>query len=333
MKLVNYLGLLVLLISSQSLQSCQKGKSADTPCPNEPNAALNTNRVEEVTLTSAPILRSGQSSTNQPTGYKFAGKKGESIEFNIKNKDICTWLYNPDNQIVRDNTLPKDGNYILEIAQVNGAGTFTIEMSLKGASVSGQPSGSPNPSPTPSIGNETPIETPNRDSIGRRNIDRFKRESKNNSILSTDRKFSCDDAPSDFTCNNAINLIMRWFDAKQSLFGPEYSKSKLAEISLDEAYKKYLKKNSPDKLSKRGIYHKYNQTIDEIKNIQKVSKNLVIVRAIITEYRTIYNRQNIIRENQRTRKKGSFCYEFQKVDDSWKISRMPDLIPGCKKNK
>lgn len=151
--------------------------------------------------------------------------------------------------------------------------------------------------------------------------------SKHTSKSSARRKFTCDDAPTYFTCRDAKHLIGQWFEVKENLFGSKYSKSAAAEFLVGKAYNKYVNGNLTNELSIEGIYYIYNQTFYAIKNIQEIDNNLIMVRATIAEDRTTYP-TNIIKHIKKT----SFCYEFQKVDSKWKLSRTPDLISNCKKN-
>jgi hypothetical protein len=147
MKFARYVGLFILLIFNQSLASCQKEVTSTTVCPDRPQATLQIDRVREIQLSSTPTIRSGNSSAAQPIGYKFTGIKGQVIKYSIEKQTLCAWLYDPDNQIIKDPTLPKDGIYLLQLAQANGTGTFAITMTLSPAPL--PPAAEPTPSPSP----------------------------------------------------------------------------------------------------------------------------------------------------------------------------------------
>jgi ARC6-like, IMS domain len=296
--------LISLFAMTQLLQSCQQQSenhsisSASGACPSEPKAPLNANKVEEIKLTSSQISKSGQSSSIQPAGYIFSAKKGDVIKYQVKNKEMCTWLYDTENKIITNTTLPKDGKYILQIANLSGSGTFDIDMSLgKLNDVATTASSSPAPS--------SPVATSTSNSSG-------------------------------FTKSDANTLINRWLEAKKDVFGSNYNKSLGAELTTGLAYSKNITaspsdedpESSVDYLSRNGMYYTYSdQQVHEVRDIREINANEVFIKAIITEHRILHSKNG--RDKKSSTNASSSCYQFAKVNGNWKISKTPELIKPC----
>lgn len=296
--------LISLLAMTQLLQSCQQQSgnpsisSASASCPSEPKAPLNANKVEEIKLTSSQISKSGQSSSIQPAGYIFSAKKGDVIKYQVKNKEMCTWLYDTENKIVTNTTLPKDGKYILQIANLSGSGTFDIDMSLGKLS---DPTTTASTSPAPS----SPVATSTSNSSG-------------------------------FTKSDANTLINRWLEAKKDVFGSNYNKSIGAELTTGLAYSKNITaspsdedpESSVDYLSRNGMYYTYSdQQVHEVRDIREINANEVFVKAIVTEHRLLHTKNG--RDKKSSTNASNSCYQFAKVNGNWKISKTPELIKPC----
>jgi ARC6-like, IMS domain len=291
-KVISTLG---FFLATQFLQSCGNGASVATSCPNEPKSQLNKNNVEELQLTSGQITKSGQTSSVQPAGYRFSAKKGDVIKYQIKGKDMCAWLYDTESKILANTTLPKDGTYVLQIANISSSATFEIDIALGKFGESASPSQSSASSASPA-------------STGQ------------GSILTRD---------------DASNLIGRWLEAKKSVFGPNYEKSRAEELMTGFAYERNITANAGDEessvdyLSSNRMYYTYSdQRVHEIKDVREVSSSEVIVRAIVTEKRTLHNTQKGTTRSSSTEAARS-CYQFTKVNGNWKISKTPELIQSC----
>jgi hypothetical protein len=323
MKFARYIGLVIILIFSQSLESCQQQVTFNALCPHQPEATLTSERVEEVKLTSTPTTRSGNSSTVQPIGYKFIGKKGQVIKYQIDRQPLCIWLYDPEIKVLKSTTLPKDGIYLLQLAPAHGSGAVTITMTL-----SPEPIPSPEPIQPPSTdtpGNIDPPKTQPQPSIQRENSPNPPAKLKDKQAVPSSR----------LTKNDARNLIKKWLEAKKSLFGAKYDKSEVEKITTGEAYRhageSSNSNNDVKHLSNKGEYFTFDkQQIHNIINIKNQGENRVRVMAIITERRTKHypktDKTKTFISNQ-----NFFCYEFQNVDSQWKISRTHQLIKDCKR--
>jgi hypothetical protein len=299
MKSARYIGLVIILIFSQSLESCQQEVTSNALCPYQPEATLTNERVKEVNLSSTATTLSSHSSTVQPIGYKFTAKKGQIINYQIDNPKMCAWLYDPDNQIVKETTLAKDGIYILQLAQAQGTGSSVTTMTLSSAKL---PS-SPKPTLPPST--ELP------------------KTQYQPSIVSSN----------EMTKNEARSLIEKWLAAKNSIFGSSYDRSAGEHLTTDLAYEKNIKatqnneKSTLEYLSNNNMYYTYdNQQVDEISQVKKISFDRVIAIALITEQRTLHNLK-IGRKTRSASYKANNCYEFKNVSGQWKISKTPDLNP------
>ena len=115
-----------------TLQSCQNNSNktslSTSSCPNHLIPKLENKSVEDITLSSMPITHDGVISINQSKGYKFTGRKGQKINYQIKS--ACAWLYSSQNKLLDTTTLPEDGIYILQVANLEGSGTFKLSINL-----------------------------------------------------------------------------------------------------------------------------------------------------------------------------------------------------------
>jgi hypothetical protein len=118
-----------ILCSTVTIYSCQK-EEKKTGCPSQPVYTLDSSKVKEIALSPQDSSQSSMIGGNESIGYKFSAKKGQKFQYQVKNPSICTWLYTPDNQLISNNILPQDGQYILQLQNIQGAGTFDIVMSL-----------------------------------------------------------------------------------------------------------------------------------------------------------------------------------------------------------
>jgi hypothetical protein len=107
------------------LQSCQVNNKANPSvanCTNRSPARLESKNVENITLSSTPL------NIAESKGYKFTGKKGQKINYQLQSTTTCAWLYNSDNKVLDTVILPQDGTYILQIANLAGSGTFQLSV-------------------------------------------------------------------------------------------------------------------------------------------------------------------------------------------------------------
>jgi ARC6-like, IMS domain len=279
------------------LQGCQNQTVTGKPklsCADSSTVKLDPADVKEIVLTPTGTNYAGVAENNRSKGYKFVGKKGQKIGRNTKPNGFCTWLYSSDNQIINDNILPQDGTYVIQVAEAENSGTFEIAMSL----------GSDNPPPSASPPPEQPSPSP--------------------SLAST----------SDMTKDEATKLISTWLEAKKSIFGFSYNKDLGRELTIGQAYERNITANPGDEESSidyfkgRGEYYTYErQEIHDILAIRTTSPNEVLVKALVSEYRTVHRSSGSSSPEKTTR--SPTCYLFQKDGSSWKIARDPSILKSC----
>ncbi len=98
-------------------------------CPEKPQTTLNAKDVQEIELNEQTLKKSHQASASKSIGYKFAAKSGQQLSYSI-DSNICIWVYSPNNQILKNSSLPQTGKYIIEIAVPQGSANFELEMYL-----------------------------------------------------------------------------------------------------------------------------------------------------------------------------------------------------------
>lgn len=142
-------------------------------------------------------------------------------------------------------------------------------------------------------------------------------------------------SPSNFTSNDATNLIGQWLEAKRSVFGADYVKTAGEELTTGLAYERNITANpgteasSVDYLSENGMYYTYNnQQVHQIVDILPLSSDEVKVKAIVSEQRTLHNTRTGRSKDSSTFRAKS-CYQFKKVGDRWKIYKTPELFDSC----
>jgi hypothetical protein len=115
------------------LQSCQVNNKANPSvanCTNRSPTRLESTNVENITLSSTPANYDGMLNIAESKGYKFIGKKGQKINYQLQSTTTCAWLYNSDNKVLDTVILPQDGTYILQIANLEGSGTFQLSVKI-----------------------------------------------------------------------------------------------------------------------------------------------------------------------------------------------------------
>jgi hypothetical protein len=115
------------------LQSCQVNNQVNPSvanCTNRSPTKLESKNVDNITLSSTPANYSGMLSIAESKGYKFTGKKGQKINYRLQSTTTCAWLYSADNKVLDTIILPQDGTYILQIANLEGSGTFQLGIKI-----------------------------------------------------------------------------------------------------------------------------------------------------------------------------------------------------------
>ncbi|MFM6253757.1 MAG: hypothetical protein ACKPEQ_32220, partial [Dolichospermum sp.] len=119
-------------------------------------------------------------------GYKFAGESGQKFTYQT-DQTLCIWIYSPDNEIISGGTLPKSGNYIIQVSAPKGSTTFDLNMSLGVLQASTPPPVQPTNNYTP------PTSSPDN--------------SANNSTITTS-------SVNNLSQDEALSLVTRWYSAK-----------------------------------------------------------------------------------------------------------------------
>jgi hypothetical protein len=127
--LLQFLVAFVLGCTSKSQVSEEVYKTL-TGCPEKPTVVLTANNVKEISLNNQIVKESGQASSNKSVAYIFEATAGQEFQYKTGDDNICIWMYSPDNQILNNMIIPKNGKYTVQIAALKGATSFNLEMSL-----------------------------------------------------------------------------------------------------------------------------------------------------------------------------------------------------------
>ncbi|MFM6268444.1 MAG: hypothetical protein ACKPFA_18395, partial [Dolichospermum sp.] len=178
--------------------------SSASGCSDKPTVELREKDVEEISLNEKTLTKSSQASATKAIGYKFAGESGQKFTYQT-DQTLCIWIYSPDNEIISGGTLPKSGNYIIQVSAPKGSTTFDLNMSLGVLQASTPPPVQPTNNYTPPvqpINNYTPPVQPTSDY--------------------TPPASPPDNSSDDLTQDEALSLVARWYSAKPRIFGPPF---------------------------------------------------------------------------------------------------------------
>jgi hypothetical protein len=125
----------------------QPSNTASTPtpkdgCPDQPQGTLETKSVKSITLSNNSLTESGQINPGKQKGFTFDAKKGQKLSYRTKD-DICVWVYTPNSNLFKEDELPVDGKYTVQVSALKGSTSFALDMELKDPGVAQQPSPSP----------------------------------------------------------------------------------------------------------------------------------------------------------------------------------------------
>ncbi|MGC9503154.1 hypothetical protein [Baaleninema sp.] len=123
--------LVVMASGCASISPSSEGAELDAVsvgCPDSP-PQLSGDRVTEVSLQYQRVRQSGTVTHGEAVGYQFEAKSGQRLNYQVSS-NLCVWLFSPDNQLVETATLPKDGNYVLQVSAENRRTDFEIEMAI-----------------------------------------------------------------------------------------------------------------------------------------------------------------------------------------------------------
>ncbi|MFM6083224.1 MAG: ARC6/PARC6 family protein, partial [Dolichospermum sp.] len=204
--------------------------SSASGCSDKPTVELREKDVEEISLNEKTLTKSSQASATKAIGYKFAGESGQKFTYQT-DQTLCIWIYSPDNEIISGGTLPKSGNYIIQVSAPKGSTTFDLNMSLGVLQASTPPPVQPTNNYTP------PTSSPDN--------------SANNSTITTS-------SVNNLSQDEALSLVTRWYSAKSRIFAPPFDRELLSELSTGRLYKRV--NGSIDWLEKYNRYYTYNRS-------------------------------------------------------------------------
>jgi hypothetical protein len=118
----------------------------------------------------------------------------------------------------------------------------------------------------------------------------------------------------------AVNLLKRWLQAKNSIFASPFSRQLINELTTGALHHDLIKADGPvNWLKNNNAYYRYHiQTIDSIRSFS-IAQNKATLEARVTEDRTLYEGNRINRE-QSGRKMYIVRYSFERVNGVWKIA-------------
>jgi hypothetical protein len=124
-----YSGLILLILPL--IVSCNSPNSINSiaQCPGEPTNPLRAENIEFVNLVNNEFTQLSGVATQESMGYQFFATAGQTLQYET-NQELCIWLYSPDNQLLKSETLPLDGNYIIQISSRKQQQQFELSLGL-----------------------------------------------------------------------------------------------------------------------------------------------------------------------------------------------------------
>ncbi|MBK1987910.1 ARC6/PARC6 family protein [Sphaerospermopsis aphanizomenoides BCCUSP55] len=270
--------------------------SSASGCPDKPTVELREKDVEAISLNEQILTKSGQASATKAIGYKFTGKSGQKFNYQT-NQTLCIWTYSPDNEIISGGTLPKSGNYIIQVSAPKGSTTFDLNMSLGVLQASSPPPVQPTNNYTP------PASSPDN--------------SGDNSTITTSSTTSSSNTLSQ---SEALDIVQRWYRAKPRMFAPPFDTSLVDELTTGTIhYKTVGTDGSIPWLRRNDAYYKYAKS--DIRRVLDFSNSSSqpYIKVRVFEELYLYGRRGIDRDNSGPYQ-GDFIYWFEKDNGIWKIS-------------
>jgi D-alanyl-D-alanine carboxypeptidase len=120
--------------------------SNSNPCFGLHDVNLFIKNSKMISFKNLPILESGIAKAGQVIAYSFEGRSGQKLSYQTTD-NICIVLYSPEQEILTDYELPKDGKYSILVSTPQGSTTFDLELILD---TSQNKLAKPNPSPSTS---------------------------------------------------------------------------------------------------------------------------------------------------------------------------------------
>jgi len=125
-------------------------------CLEKPEQSLDSQNVKLVVLGEQMLTESGIASQSKSIGYTFEAKANQKLTYKT-NKNVCIWVFTPDNQLLNTGVLPTTGKYTIQISAPQESMTVDLSMGLDIAQAS--PASTPNSSAVTSA--PFPENTPN----------------------------------------------------------------------------------------------------------------------------------------------------------------------------
>jgi hypothetical protein len=102
--------------------------TVNTDCPLLPKMVLNDDNIQPVNITSEIQIYTPSTSSDKAIGYLFSGQAGQRLTYDADN--ACIWVFTPMMDIMTDNILPEDGQYIIQIEQISNNQSIQVELGL-----------------------------------------------------------------------------------------------------------------------------------------------------------------------------------------------------------
>ena len=119
---------LILLFGCASVSKDSNFDSAE--CPKIPEGKLDFNNIESINIQGQAATKSNRIRVGKYVGYTFDAQAGQKLSYST-DKDLCIWIYTPDNRLLQGLKIPEDGNYIIQVSTALGSTTFDLEMHLE----------------------------------------------------------------------------------------------------------------------------------------------------------------------------------------------------------
>lgn len=98
-------------------------------CLEKPEQSLESQNVKPIVLGDRILTESGIASQSKAIGYSFEGKANQKLTYTT-NKNVCIWVFAPDNQLLNTGVLPTTGKYTIQVSAPQGSTTFDLSVGL-----------------------------------------------------------------------------------------------------------------------------------------------------------------------------------------------------------
>lgn len=257
----------------------------DKECPEEPKSKLDKESVEEISLSNQTVNQSNQVSSNKSIGYTFEAKAGQKLSYQT-DKDICIWVYAPNNELVNGTKLPETGNYTVQISALRGSTTFDLEMSLESI----KPASSP-----------------------------IVRATSNNSNTSNQSNTSRNE---NLTKEQALSIVRGWYSAKPKMFAYPYDEDLVDRYATGKLYYDTVEKDGGGSigwLRRNGCYYTYD--FSNIDNVWLFSTSGMrpLLKVQVSEKLQLHGSRSASCNNRPRYYQKNVSYWFEKDNGDWKI--------------